>query len=233
MKKISIISFFILAGNLAFPVVLTLLFLQSDRSFYRALFLLFMLIHAFERVWETFFTSKERHGYEIHGDWTLVVVTAAYLILCFSLSLEFFLSGITPKIEIVCIGLILYLGSFTLRWWGMRSLGKQWAIHAVGVQKIRKVRLLRIGAYKWIRHPIYLGVVLEVLSLPTIANTFFSLIFAVAVNIPLQYVRAVMEEKYSARRFGLQYEQYKSEVGMFLPFKYLLRRFNISKYVGC
>ena len=103
-------------------------------------------------------------------------------------------------------------------------MGKQWAVHAVGVRKIRKVRLIKIGAYKYIRHPIYLGVILEVLSLPIIANAFFSFIFALLVNIPLQFVRLIEEEKSSVRRFGERYNEYKKEVSALFPFKYLQKR---------
>lgn len=231
-KKISLIKLFILVGYVGVPLVTIVLFLYGEKSIRQFLFLVFMLFHSLERVSETFFTSKERKAFEFHGDWTLGVVTIAYLILCFLTITEFFLWPRSHKIEISICGVLLYLLAMRLRWWGMRSLGKQWAIHAVGARKIKKVRLIRIGAYKYIRHPIYLGVMLEVLSIPLIVNAYFSLIFSLLINVPLQFVRLRLEEKSSVRRFGEQYNKYKEEVDMLFPVKYLkmaLTRKNVTR----
>lgn len=114
----------------------------------------------------------------------------------------------------------------------MRSLGKQWAIHAVGARKIKKVRVIKVGAYKYMRHPIYLGIILEVLSLPMIASAFYSIGLAAFINVPLQYLRLLMEEKSSVRRFGDRYIQYMNEVSMLLPLKYLRNKWFSHDIVG-
>lgn len=225
--QISVLRLFIGCSIIIFPLLLIVLFFKSEKAHHQILFLLFMLFHAFERIWETFYTTKERHRLELHGDWTLGAVTGAQLALCLFVALEFFTRRIAPRMEIVILGLVLYGLAFRIRWWGMRSLGKQWAIHAVGVRKVRRVRLLRLGAYKYMRHPIYLAVILEVLSIPVIANTFYSFLFSCLVNVPLQYIRAVLEEKSSLRRFGSKYEKYRKEVGMFLPAKRFIGKTSI------
>ena len=76
---------------------------------------------------------------------------------------------------------------------------------------------MKIGPYKHIRHPIYLGIIFEELAYPLIACAYYSLIFAVFVCVPLVVIRAWTEEKYSLRRFGKKYSDYRQEVGMLFP----------------
>ena len=213
-------------GNGGVPLSALILFLASNHSVEKILFLIFWLFHSFERVWETFYTSKERKAFDFHGDWTLGAVTMAYLFLCFLCIFEFFLVPRSFNYGVAILGMALYLGAFRLRWWGMKSLGKQWAIHAVGAQKIKKVRLIRVGAFKYMRHPIYLGIILELLSLPLIANAYFVLFIACFINIPLQLIRLLEEEKSSVRRLGESYREYKREVDMLIPFKYFNSKLN-------
>jgi methyltransferase len=224
-QKPTLLKTFILLGNVGVPAATILLFLVSPKRSEQIFFLVFMLFHAFERVWETFYTSRERKAFEFHGDWTLGAVTAAYLFLCFLVIFEFFLMPRSFQWGIAFIGLGLYGAAFRLRWWGMKSLGKQWAIHAVGARKIKKVRLIKLGAYKYMRHPIYLGIILEVLSLPLIANAYLALALACLVNIPLQIIRLWEEEKSSLRRLGEPYRTYQKEVDMLIPFRYFSQKF--------
>lgn len=219
--KITLLKACIIVGYIGVPLSTCALFYYSARDWGHIIFLIFMLCHSFERVWETFYTTKERRVNELHGDWTLAVVTLAYLVLCFLTIAETFIFVKRFRVCITILGLCLYVLAFLLRWWGMKALGKQWAIHAVGAQKIKKVRLIKIGPFKYVRHPIYLAIIIEVISIPTIANTPWCMLFAISINVPLQIVRLVLEEKSSIRRFGDKYLQYQQEVSQLLPIKYM------------
>jgi protein-S-isoprenylcysteine O-methyltransferase Ste14 len=182
-------------------------------------FLFFVLVTVciVERAWETFKTSKERRREDLHGDWTLAAVTGTYLALFFFFVTEFYLRVQSFQWTKAIFGAILLGISFRLRFWGMAALGKQWAVHAVGARKIKKVRLIRLGPYRYIRHPIYLGIMFEEIAYPVLANTTFALLFALFCCVPLVVVRAIWEEKNAKRRLGEKYELYKREVGMFFP----------------
>ena len=223
-RKITLIKVFILLGYVGVPLTTLLLFFRSAHHWGHYVFFFFMLFHSFERVWETFYTSKEKKVDEMHGDWTLAVVTFAYLILCFLTVTECFLKVREFRLGVTFFGFVIYILAFRIRWWGMKSLGKQWAIHAVGAKKIRKVRLIRIGAFKYVRHPIYLSIMMEVVSIPLIANAFLSAGFAILINVPLQVIRLVLEEKFTIRRIGESYLKYKQEVGMIFPTQYLKKK---------
>lgn len=226
LKK-NLLKILIFFGYILVPLSAISCFIVTPKTGATVFFLAFYIFHSLERVWETFYTSKEKKAFELHGDWTLAVVTVMYIILCFFSIFEFFFFVKIRQPAMMLLGFALYLLAFRIRWWGMKSLGKQWAIHAVGVRKIRKVRLIKIGAYKYIRHPIYLGIIVELLSLPLIADAYFSLLFAMLVNIPLQLTRLRLEEENSLRRFGDRYIEYQKDVDALLPVKYLLRTFHL------
>lgn len=212
------------AGNILVPCYAILMCVLFDKTFWGVAFAFLISAMIVERAWETFKTSKEKHREEFHGDWTLVVVTFTYLLLFIFMISEYYLVHRKISTYVVIIGVVLLGGSFRMRFWGMAALGKQWAIHAVGVQKIRNVRLVKIGPYKYIRHPIYLGIVLEELAYPLIANAYYSFIFAVLICVPLVAIRAWVEEKSSLRRFGEKYLNYRKEVGMLFPIQFLRRK---------
>lgn len=216
-RKFTPIKFLTLVGAFGIPATALTLFYFSEKTLSQILFTVFICSHCAERVWETFYTTRERKVDEFHGDWTLAAVSLAYTLLIFTILFEFFLAVRRLNVVVTSIGALVYLIAVRLRWWGIAALGKQWAIHAVGARKIRKVRVIRLGPYKYIRHPIYLAVMLELLSLPLIANGFFSLALAVVLNVPLQIIRLVAEERYSLRRFGESYEKYRREIGMLFP----------------
>lgn len=215
--KLKPIKLFILIGNVGIPIYAFSMCLNFSRNVMGFLFFLFVTMLIIERAWETFKTSQERKREEMHGDWTLVAVTGSYLILFFLFITEFYLRVKSINLLISIIGVLLLGISFRLRFWGMSALGKQWAVHAVGAQKIRRVRLLKVGPYKYIRHPIYLGIMIEELSFPVIANVLSSFLFALIVCLPLVVIRAFMEEKTSLRRFGEKYRDFQKKVGMFFP----------------
>lgn len=220
-KNVTLIKSFTFAGNFLVPLYAIMMSILFNRTFSGVLFALFISVMIVERAWETFKTSKERHRDEFHGDWTLALVTFTYLLLFFFLITEFYLYDRKLNLYMCTVGLVLLIGSFRMRFWGMAALGKQWAIHALGVQKIKKVRLIKIGPYKYIRHPIYLGIILEEFAYPLIANAYYSVIFTVLICAPLVIIRAWSEEKFSMRRFGERFLSYRKEVGMLFPWQLL------------
>lgn len=195
------------------------------RTSERILFLVFILIYSMERIWETFFTTKERRRTSLHGDWPLVLVTISYEMMCFSMIFEFFTRVGSINSQTLIVGFIFFIVGALLRYSGIKALGRQWSIHAVGAVKIGRKRLLRLGAYKYIRHPVYLGVMLEELGMPLLFSCYYTSLFSVIVCWPLVIVRAVEEERSALRKFGSKYLQYKSEVNMFFPFKHFRCKF--------
>ena len=161
------VNAFILLANICLPATAVFLSLKFPSTPFRWWFSLLITAHVAIRMWETFFTSREKDPRRFAGDWTLAVGTFAYIGLCFVITFEFFLIPRERFFSVSLVGLVLYIFAARLRWWGQITLGKQWAIHVVGEGKIKKNRLLQLGPYEFIRHPaqLYEALVLSVFLL--------------------------------------------------------------------
>lgn len=218
----TLIKIIIVFALIAIPAITLAYKLHYPRVFYGWEFFIFICLLAIERTWETFYSSQERRRHKLYGEWTLPLVSIAYIMLVLGVILEFFLLPREINILTTFCALCVFILSFFFRLWGMRSLKDQWSVHAIGAKKVKEVFLIKSGPYKYIRHPIYIGVALEVLSIPLIWNTYFMFIFACLVNIPLQIMRGYFEEKTSIKKLGEEYRRYKKDVPAFLPLKLLM-----------
>lgn len=215
------IKTFVITVLLIIPSLVIFLNILYPYRVGRVIFTIFVFFIMIERLWETFFSTEERRPYKLYGDWTLVATSISYLIMSIAMLLEFFIIQRKSNFAIMGIGIIIFVFAGFLRFWGIRTLGSQWAVHAVGASKIKKteITLIKQGPYKYIRHPIYAGIILEVMSLPLIPNCYYTFLFALLINVPMQILRAYYEEQTSMRKFGKEYLDYKKEVPAFLPLK--------------
>lgn len=214
------IRLILVAGLLGVPLTCLIFKLNYPNIAHGWLLLLFLSLLMLERAWETFYSTDENKKHKLHGDWTLPLVSIAYLLMLFGIIGEYFLLRKNLNLVITSLALIIFLSSFLIRMWGVATLKEQWAVHAVGARKIKRAFLVTSGPYKYIRHPIYLGVILEVISIPLIWNAYFVLIFVFLANIPLQILRAYYEEAATIRKLGQDYVLYKKNVSALFPFKF-------------
>ena len=74
------------------------------------------------------------------------------------------------------------------------------------------------GPYRYVRHPLYFGVVLFVLGLFLLLDYSFLLVSAIILLLWFNSVVANFEEKELRAIFGEQYDQYSKEVPKMIPF---------------
>jgi len=79
-----------------------------------------------------------------------------------------------------------------LRWWAVASLGERWSTRVVVVPGLPPVTG---GPYRWLRHPNYLAVVLEVASLPLAWGSWRTALLFSLGNAALLRVRIRAEER--------------------------------------
>ena len=79
--------------------------------------------------------------------------------------------------------LAVFLGAFGLRYWVISTLGERWTTRIVILPGVAPVTG---GPYRWLRHPNYLAVVLEILSLPLVHTAWLTaLVFSLLDGILL------------------------------------------------
>jgi len=109
----------------------------------------------------------------------------------------------------------LPLGFLAIAWlfWMLWTLGK----NLTDTVTVRSgATLVTGGPYRWVRHPMYVGVALLVLSVSLItANVLIALLGG--VTVAMQVLRTPIEEARLVERFGDSYRDYASRTGRFLP----------------
>ncbi len=95
----------------------------------------------------------------------------------------------------VVFGTVFFLGN-VLRWWAIRTLGPLWCTRVI---RVPGDPLVRSGPYRWLRHPNYVGVALEIFSLPLIHGLWrsalvFTLLDLWVLRARLRYEEAVLTE---------------------------------------
>ncbi len=220
-RRLNIIPLLILVSVVGLAIVIYLHFSQysTRREHSYTFFTFFLLFAGSERLWENFFTTNEREPRTLSGDWSLAAVSAAYIVMMYGTTFEFFFMEREIFWPATVAGLLLYGFAFVLRWWGMIILGPQWGIHILGENKLPGVprRLVRAGPYRLMRHPIYCGVFLEVVGIPLATNSWYTLAFALLVNVTLQVLRSYLEERRLVEMFGDDYRRFQRENWAFWP----------------
>ncbi|GIW23927.1 isoprenylcysteine carboxyl methyltransferase family protein [Meiothermus sp.] len=89
--------------------------------------------------------------------------------------------------------LALFLLAQGLRYWAIQSLGRYWNTRIIIVPGAKKVTT---GPYRYIAHPNYLAVALELFSLPLVFNAWITALVASFLNaLLLLFIRIPAEEK--------------------------------------
>jgi protein-S-isoprenylcysteine O-methyltransferase Ste14 len=112
------------------------------------------------------------------------------------------------------ISWILLLSSITLAIHGFYLLHKI-GMPAQGIEATTKV--VRIGIYQYIRHPLYSSLILLTWGVFLKEISFLSLILSILASIFL-IVTALVEEQENLRKFGEEYRSYMKSTRRFLPF---------------
>jgi methyltransferase len=85
----------------------------------------------------------------------------------------------------------LFILSNLLRWWVIRLLADLWNVQ---IMESSRIRIVTSGPYRWIRHPNYVGVVMEVFSLPMIHTAWITSLVGTALYMEVLRRRVLMED---------------------------------------
>ena len=90
------------------------------------------------------------------------------------------------------VPLTLFLLAQALRYWAVFSLGESWNTRILVVPG---AKLVRRGPYKYLDHPNYVVVVVEILAFPLIFVVWVTALVFTALNAALLYVRIREEDR--------------------------------------
>lgn len=106
------------------------------------------------------------------------------------------------------LGILLFASGLFFLFWGSYSLRK--AVFVPGN------KLVVTGAYKFVRHPMYLGGIIGAIGLAVLAGSVFGLIYSFVLAVVLSHISNAEEEDLIAR-FGEAYVEYGKRVPKLFP----------------
>lgn len=112
-------------------------------------------------------------------------------------------------------GLIICLAGFALAVWARVHLGRNWGM-PMSLKEGHE--LVTTGPYRYVRHPIYSGMLLAILGSDLVAGRIWFVLF-VAMAIYCVY-SARTEEELMLHQFPEEYTQYKKRTKAIIPFVY-------------
>jgi len=147
----------------------------------------------------------------------LVVATVVFCVIAYLLWKPLPIQ-ITWRAELflMLIGAIIYFPCLALYIWGLRSLGENFnASSGFGVRLLRSHQLVTDGPFAYIRHPMYLAVILACWGGLLIYLTWTMLVFALMMLGVI--IRARREDQALALEFGQAWLEYQQRVPGWLP----------------
>jgi protein-S-isoprenylcysteine O-methyltransferase Ste14 len=188
---------------------------QINRSFSAdAAVSLFIVFIALQRVHETFFRKHNKISGKIFhkGSITyLTVIHVAVVLLSFS---EYFNRQYVDW-PVCLIGIIFYMFAYIVR---KRAIGELGRFHSIHIElRGDDHPVVETGPYRYVRHPIYAVTVLELLSIPMIANSLIGFMVATFFYMPGLVFRVVREDEILRRVMGKNYEMYRLRTPMLIP----------------
>jgi protein-S-isoprenylcysteine O-methyltransferase Ste14 len=155
-------------------------------------------------------SMKEKNGEHPFGDAGQLIFLGMFLVVwvgdSFFLRKSTFLSDYVPLyLRLIVLGLALITAIYLFR-----------SGHVVVSREMRPDGVVVTGAFRFVRHPLYLASILTYFGLTLSTTSILSLVVLLGVLIFYNYI-ASYEEKLLEKKFGEEYERYKKRTGKWVP----------------
>jgi protein-S-isoprenylcysteine O-methyltransferase Ste14 len=175
---------------------------------------IFLVLALAQRFYERRYSLQAERG-ERKMEWSYAALHMLYLAVFAGAAIEYYF---WPPARIcgwvTGAGLVLWTVALFVRLTAIRTLGKFWSLD---LEIREKHQLVTQGIYSHVRHPAYSSIMLEMVAIPLVCNTYGTLVIAVAAYIPLLLMRWNREEREMIAKFGDRYVQYRQQVPAFVP----------------
>lgn len=160
-------------------------------------FIVFIHLVLLQRLFELYIAKRnekwmlERGAVEIaqeHYKWFIVL----HILFFITLIVEVIFQSLQNEIKVNWIFVWLFILLQLARGWCIGSLGKFWNTKII---VLHNVILIKKGPYRWLRHPNYIIVLIELFTIPFIFHAYYSSIIFPTLHILLLMIRIPKEEK--------------------------------------
>lgn len=117
-------------------------------------------------------------------------------------------------VTVAIIAVALAVGSVWLVIVAVRTLGKQWALAA---RLVEGHKLIVDGPYRWVRNPIYAGMLGMLLATGLVATQWLAFMAATVIFFVGTVIRVRSEETLLRQEFGPEFDAYARRVPALIP----------------
>lgn len=178
-----------------------------------------------EYLWGVFFllwilaalrTKKTQHRENVASRLSYAVITALGFALMFWVNVGVGALDVRwlPQFEAAEIaGIVIIIAGLAFAVWARLHLKSNWS-SVVTVKQDHQ--LIRSGPYRWVRHPIYSGMILAMAGTAVENGRLRGILGVLLVFIGF-WIKSRKEEQFMRRTFGEQYEVYCQSTGALIP----------------
>ena len=162
----------------------------------QALYALLVLAVAAERLVELRIAARNRaaalaKGGKEYGSRHFPVMRAMHTVFLVACIAEVALLDRPLHVPLAAVSLLGVIGAQALRYWCIATLGPRWNVRVIIVPGMT---LATDGPYRFLRHPNYLAVVIEMVALPLVHTAWVTALVFSLLNAAMLAVRIRVEE---------------------------------------
>lgn len=167
----------------------------------RVAFTVLIAVIAIQRAWELGVSTRHLRALKAlgaievgtgHYPW-MVALHTAFFVSCVA---EVWLLDRPWRPLAAGFAVIILGAALALRWWTLSTLGDRWTTRVLVVPG---EEMVSSGPYRWLRHPNYLAVVLEIAAIPMIHCAWLTALVFTIANLVLLRERIRVEEEALSR----------------------------------
>jgi len=128
---------------------------------------------------------------------------------------EYCLRGMPVSWVWLVAGIACAILSFWIRWRAIAALGKFWSLH---VEIRDNHEFVRSGPFRWMRHPAYLSMILELVAVGLVLHAPITMLVIIPfLYVPILFTRIRIEEAALIEKFGDSYRAYRKTTPALFP----------------
>jgi methyltransferase len=162
----------------------------------RVAYLWLLVLVAIGRLAELRISRRNQRGLEKQGvrkipepHFRWMVLLHGGVIVCAGVEVLILHRPLIPALAISM--LVLFVLANLLRWWVIRTLAGHWNVE---VMESSRVGVVSSGPYRWVRHPNYVAVMVEIFSLPMIHTAWITAIVGTLGDLEILRRRIKVED---------------------------------------
>lgn len=143
-----------------------------------------------------------------------VLAAAGFLLMFANIRVGWLHARVLPgALWLQALGIAITLAGFAFAIWARIHLGSNWSS---AVSSKVKHELIRSGPYRWVRHPIYSGLLFALFGTALVRGELCGLLALVLVYTAWK-IKSHLEERMMISTFGSEYTAYANSTGAIFP----------------